>query len=238
MCDPGTWAKREKYLGRGVFSTTEKICLPKKNCKKYLVIKTTTTTTKSDKNQIENEIKILNYISKNIGNRYFVKMLDHYTCSCPILPNKKIVVQVLEYLPHDLLSIIYNSDDGNHEKKPWSWWKKVIIQFLEAFALLDKHKIIHNDIAEYNTMVYGNIEKDPKIKLIDFGVSYSDNPKLKLNENVGREKSSGNLQSFYRTFNWSRANFPDEMNKFLDFINDNQFKMTSQDILDEIKKIK
>lgn len=225
LCDPVTWAKRKSYLAAGQSSKTEKICIPKEKCSKYLVIKITTPFNESQLKQINNEINILEYISKNIGNKYFVKMIDHFTCKCkcPIVsPYDDVIVQIMEYAGPTLNYYLYE------KVQPLNWWRCIFLQIIEALSQLDKHKIAHRDLHSGNILISGTTKK-PLIKIIDFGLT----KKIKKIDVNKHYKLNNNLQNFATNFLVVPA-CPDEISEFINIIKNNP-QITATEILEKLK---
>ena len=60
------------------------------------------------------------------------------------------------------------SFEGKHEAV---WCIKVLVQILEGMRALHAQGIIHRDLKPANVLLSGDLERDPRVKITDFGIS-------------------------------------------------------------------
>jgi serine/threonine protein kinase len=155
-CDLQTWLSLPKnILGVGADAQVE--LGEGKKCKKMYAIKITKIKNKDTVLRIKNEWTLFIHFKNS---PYFPKVFDYFVCSTP-----KSVILIMEVLYMTLREYI-----NENNQMSYTWWKKILKQVIEAYTVLEKIGVSHNDAHIDNIMLKSkdDIINNPQICLIDF----------------------------------------------------------------------
>lgn len=131
---------------------------------------------------------------------------------------------IMEFLPGKKLSYY------RYGKHSALFWKVIIIKIIKIVAVLEKHKILHNDLWEDNIIIYKN-----DVKLIDFEYThqYTKSSKIYCNDVMSQAQDK---QAEKMRLGWSRKfHLGGDLNQILGIISD--FSSIPEYIQKNIKKL-
>jgi len=131
---------------------------------------------------------------------------------------------IMEFLPGKRLSYY------RYGKHSALFWKVIIVKIIKIVAVLEKHKILHNDLWEDNIIVYKN-----NVKLIDFEYThqYTKSSKIYCRDVMSQAQDK---QAEKLRLGWSRKfHLGGDLNQILGILSD--FSSIPEYIENNIKKI-